>query len=163
VSIDSLPRHTSFLVSAEPRVISKEETVSRRVGIRVGGYDRPVATRGDRPVVLVVDDEPAIRLLCRINLEFDGFEVREASTLAEGRVALEGGDVAVVLLDMHIGVESGMVLLTELLEREPHIPVAVISGSSDATVEEYRRADAVLAKPFRIDHLTATVRALAGS
>jgi DNA-binding NtrC family response regulator len=122
-----------------------------------------VAKSGDRPVVLIVDDEPAIRLLCKVNLEFDGFEVREAATVDEGRAAVEGGEVAVVLLDMHIGPESGMVLLTELVEREPRIPVAVISGSSDINVEEYRRADAVIGKPFTIDQLTSTVRTLAAS
>lgn len=122
-----------------------------------------MAKSRDRPVVLIVDDEPAIRLLCKVNLEFDGFEVREAATVDEGRAAVEGGEVAVVLLDMHIGPESGMVLLSELLEREPRIPVAVISGSSDINVEEYRRADAVIGKPFTIDQLTSTVRSLAGS
>jgi len=123
-----------------------------------------MATAGQKPVVLVVDDEPAIRLLCRVNLEFEGYEVREAATVTAGRDALGGrGGIDVVLLDMHVGRESGLELLDELLEREPRIPVAVISGSTDVHGEEYRRADAVLAKPFTIDQLTSTVHALAAS
>ena len=35
--------------------------------------------------MLVVDDEPAIRLLCRVNLELGGYDVREAGTLADAR------------------------------------------------------------------------------
>jgi DNA-binding NtrC family response regulator len=120
-----------------------------------------VATQADRPVVLVVDDEPAIRLLCRVNLELEGYEVREAGTIRDARASLSNGPIAVVLLDMHIGLEDGMTLLQELVAREPRIPVAVVSGSTDIHHEDYSSADAVLAKPFTIEQLTETVRTLA--
>jgi len=120
-----------------------------------------VATDGARPVVLVVDDEPAIRLLCRVNLEFEGYEVLEAATIAAAQDALSNGGVALVLLDMHIGLDDGMVLLRDILSREPRVPVAVVSGSTDIHHEDYSLADAVLAKPFTIDQLTDTVRTLA--
>src|SRR4029078_1486931 len=76
---------------------------------------RPVAPGGARSVVLVVDDEPAIRLLCRVNLELAGYEVREAATLADARRQLEG--VSVVLLDMHVGAARGETPLAERQER----------------------------------------------
>jgi DNA-binding NtrC family response regulator len=107
-------------------------------------------------VVLVVDDEPAIRLLCRVNLELAGYEVREAATLADARRQLEG--VSVVLLDMHVGAERGETLLAEL--QEHGIPVAVVTGSTDLE-SAGARADAVLGKPFTIDDLEATVARLA--
>ncbi len=109
-------------------------------------------------VVLVVDDEPAIRLLCKVNLEIDGYEVREAATLEAARAHLNG-DVDVVLLDMHVGNERGEVLLEELRERQ--IPVAVVTGSTDLGAIA-SRADAVLGKPFTIEELEATVARLAG-
>ena len=108
--------------------------------------------------MLVVDDEPAIRLLCKVNLELDGYEVREAGTLDEARQHLEGG-VDVVLLDMHIGRERGEVLLDELIERR--IPVAVVTGSTDLATAG-AGADAVLGKPFTIEELEETVARLAG-
>ncbi len=40
----------------------------------------------DRRKVLVVDDEPDVLLLCRVNLEFEGYEVIEA---ADGEAAME--------------------------------------------------------------------------
>jgi DNA-binding NtrC family response regulator len=111
--------------------------------------------------VLVVDDEPAIRLLCRVNLELDGYEVAEAGTLAEARAVLEERGAALVLLDMHIGNERGRTLLDELAEREPPIPVAVVTGSTELDASERVRAAAVLGKPFTIEALLETVRSLA--
>jgi DNA-binding response OmpR family regulator len=52
------------------------------------------------PTVLVVEDEPSMRFLCRVNLELTGYEVLEAST---GREALERADmngVDLILLDV---------------------------------------------------------------
>jgi DNA-binding NtrC family response regulator len=111
-----------------------------------------------KPVVLVVDDEPAIRLLCKVNLELAGYDVREASSLTDARAALSE-EVAVVLLDMHVGNERSNELLAELRERG--LPVAVVTGSAD--LDQLRgSADAVLAKPFTIDDLESVVAELAG-
>jgi DNA-binding response OmpR family regulator len=117
---------------------------------------------GTGTVVLVVDDAPALRLLCRVNLELEGYRVLEAGTLAAARALLESEPVGVVLLDLHIGRERGDALLAELRQREPRIPVAVVTGSVEIDGHERKiEADAVLAKPFTIDALIGTVRALA--
>jgi DNA-binding NtrC family response regulator len=116
-----------------------------------------VATEENRQVVLVVDDEPAIRLLCRVNLELGGYEVREAGSIDEARAQMAGVDVA--LLDMHIGNERGDVLLKEFAEQA--IPVAVVTGSTDLEAIAGTSAAAVLGKPFTIDELEATVARLA--
>jgi DNA-binding NtrC family response regulator len=117
----------------------------------------PVVAGGHKGVVLVVDDEPAIRLLCKVNLELDGYEVREAGTLDEARKHLDGA-VDVVLLDMHVGTERGETLLEELIDRQ--IPVAVVTGSTDLE-SAGARADARLGKPFTIEELETTVATLA--
>ena len=110
-----------------------------------------------KPVVVVVDDEPAIRLLCKVNLELSGYEVREAATLADARTTVAGGDVAVVLLDMHVGNERSESLLAEL--RAQGVPVAVVTGSAD--LDSLRGvADAVLGKPFTITDLESVVAEL---
>jgi DNA-binding NtrC family response regulator len=115
-----------------------------------------VATGGQQRVVLVVDDEPAIRLLCRVNLELAGYEVREAGSLDEAREQLEHVDV--ILLDMHVGNERGEVLLKEVVQLG--IAVAVVTGSTDLESASAQGANAVLAKPFTIEDLEATVAAL---
>ena len=114
---------------------------------------------GGAAAVLVVDDEPAIRLLCRVNLELEGYEVLEASSLEEARGHLGGRDVAVALLDMRVGADRGDKLLDELDARA--IPVIFISGSAEIQPDIARRAAASLGKPFAIDDLLAAVRSAA--
>jgi DNA-binding NtrC family response regulator len=108
--------------------------------------------------VLVVDDEPSIRLLCRVNLELDGHEVLEADTLASARATVEEEDVHVVLLDIHLHGERSDALIAECHDRHPPIPVVIVSGSADAKqLAQLSHADAILPKPFELDELITTV------
>jgi DNA-binding NtrC family response regulator len=109
--------------------------------------------------VLVVDDEPAIRLLCRVNLELGGYEIKEAGTLVEARRQVAEGGIDVVLLDMHIGSERSGDFLEELVARG--LPVGVVTGSTDLEALAQSKANAVLGKPFTIDQLEETVGRLA--
>ncbi len=117
-----------------------------------------MATGAGKRVVLVVDDEPAIRFLCRVNLELGGYEVVEAGSLDEARRKVAEG-VDIVLLDMHVGNDRGDVLLDELAERA--IPVAIVTGSTPLEGIEGSKANAVLGKPFTIEELESTVARLA--
>jgi two-component system response regulator PilR (NtrC family) len=110
-------------------------------------------------VVLVVDDEPAIRLLVRVNLELGGYEVREAGTLAQARERVDEGGIDVVLLDMHLGTERSDEFLGELMRAG--VPVAVVTGSADLDSVARSGVDAVLGKPFTIVDLESTVAELA--
>jgi DNA-binding response OmpR family regulator len=116
-----------------------------------------------RPIILVVDDAPALRFLCRVNLELEGYEVVEAGTLDEARELIDLLPVALVLLDLQIGAERSEPLLFALRASEPRIPVVVVTGSAEIDSGELDiDADAVLAKPFTIDELLVTVRSLTG-
>jgi two-component system C4-dicarboxylate transport response regulator DctD len=115
----------------------------------------------DRQAVLVVEDEPSLRLLCRINLELEGFDVVEASTLAEARAAVEARRPSVVLLDLKIGRESGADLIDELRSKTPPVPVALVTGSAALGPTVEALADAYLRKPYTIDDLLSTVKNLA--
>jgi DNA-binding NtrC family response regulator len=107
--------------------------------------------------VLVVDDDAALRLLCRVNLEHAGFTVTEAATIEQAEAALEASP-DVVLLDVHLGGDETTGLLARVHDAE--IPVAVVTGSVD--VSEYRElADAVLSKPFAPGQLVEVARRLA--
>ena len=119
--------------------------------------------KGHSPTVLVVDDEPSIRLLCRVNLELEGYRVLEASTVDEGRHAVNDEHVDVALLDVHVGVDDGRVLLRELRASHPEVQVALLSGSADREQIAREEADALIPKPFVLDELIATVGRLAGA
>jgi DNA-binding response OmpR family regulator len=108
--------------------------------------------------VLVVDDEPSLRLLCRVNLELDGLEVVEAATLAEARGVLERERIDLVLLDVHIAGQDGRDLLAELRARGGDVRVVMLTGSVDVTSGRMTAADRVIAKPFEPTRLVATVR-----
>jgi glutamyl/glutaminyl-tRNA synthetase len=111
--------------------------------------------------VLVVDDEPSVRLVCRVNLELDGFEVLEAGSLTQAREALAGQPVDVVVLDLRLGNERGDELVAECHRRRPRVPVVVLTGSADTVQVAMADPDAVLSKPFEVDELVATVHGLA--
>jgi DNA-binding NtrC family response regulator len=111
--------------------------------------------------ILVVDDEPSIRLLCRVNLELDGHEVLEASSLATAREVLADEGVDVVVLDVHLGNERSDPLVGECHARTPRVPVVLVTGSVEITHPSLAAADAILPKPFELDALLGTVSALA--
>jgi DNA-binding NtrC family response regulator len=115
---------------------------------------------GGTTTVLVVDDDPSLRLLCRVNLELEGHRVVEAGTISEAEAALDNGGVDVVLLDLHLGNEQGIALVPKLEERGLAGSTALLTGSPGNRIP----AEAtVIAKPFGIDELTGTVRRLAAS
>jgi DNA-binding response OmpR family regulator len=111
--------------------------------------------------VLVVDDDSSIRFLCRVNLELEGWNVREAATIDAARAELAAGGIDVILLDVHVGAASGVEFLGELRVHHPGLPVAMLTGSVESPTVDDVTADAVITKPFTLEQLTGTVRALA--
>jgi two-component system, response regulator AauR len=110
--------------------------------------------------VLVVDDEPSLRLLCRVNLELAGLRVLESGTIPEARRMLDSEAVDVALLDVHVAGHDGRDLLDELRAAESPVRIVFLTGSSDIRGARLAVADAVLAKPFEPDELVSVVQRL---
>ena len=105
--------------------------------------------------VLVVEDDASLRLLCRVNLELERFDVREAGTIDEARAEVEAERPGVVFLDVHLRGQETDGLLDEF--RAAGIPVVVVTGSAD--ISRFRdRAVEVLEKPFRPADLIAAAK-----
>src|SRR6478609_9002327 len=104
------------------------------------------------PTILIVDDDDSLRLLCRVNLELDGYNVLEAPSVAAAEGALAVDVVDLFLLDVHIGADDGLALMRSLRNREHRAPV------DSATISE---ADGIVPKPFRLEQLLDVVRELA--
>jgi two-component system phosphate regulon response regulator PhoB len=119
-----------------------------------------MADHAQPPTVLVVDDEPSLRLLCRVNLELDGYRVLEAENVAEAEQVLLAEAVDVVLLDVHVGPESGVELMRRLRERGGAPPVVLVTGSARLDAATQAEADGLVAKPFRLEELLGVVRRL---
>jgi DNA-binding NtrC family response regulator len=112
---------------------------------------------GGGPLILVVEDDDSLRLLCRVNLELDGFRVEEAATETAARAAIEADRPALVVLDLLLGAADAEALLDEL--RAGGVPVVLLSGAAE--LESYRdRATEVLAKPFEPSSLSAIAKRL---
>jgi two-component system, OmpR family, KDP operon response regulator KdpE len=105
--------------------------------------------------VLVVDDDDSLRMLCRINLELDGYRVLEAASIEDAHRALAEGPVDAILLDLHVGLDDGRQLLTSLGEPRPR--VALFTGSEAISPELRELADAVLSKPLGIEQLSEMI------
>ena|SRR5438874_12357030 len=112
--------------------------------------------------VLVVDDDPALRLLCRVNLELEGYSVLEAPTLAAAADSVATEPVDVILLDVHVGAGDGRVFLRELRYAENTVPVILFTGSSALQDEDHELADGILPKPFQLEELIGAVRSVIG-
>jgi DNA-binding response OmpR family regulator len=111
--------------------------------------------------VLVVDDEPSMRLLCRVNLELEGYTVLEAASVQAAREAITAERVDVVLVDVHVGAGDGRDLVRELRAAGDTPRCALLTGSVQLSPDERAGADDVIEKPFTLDTLVATVRRLA--
>jgi len=113
------------------------------------------------PLVLIVDDDASLRLLCRVNLELDGYRVTEAATVGAAEELLAGGPIDLILLDVHIGADDGVELMRSLRKREHGAPVVLFTGSARLDAATTAEADGVVPKPFHLEQLLDVVRALA--
>lgn len=107
--------------------------------------------------VLVVDDEPSLRLLVRVNLELEGYRVLEAGSLREARAALAEEPVHVALVDVHVGLDYGPDLIDDLRGQDVPAAVILLSGTSEIDRTMRETVDAVLGKPFELHALSDAV------
>jgi DNA-binding NtrC family response regulator len=113
------------------------------------------------PTILIVDDDASLRLLCRVNLELDGYNVLEAPSVAAAEDALAVDVVDLFLLDVHIGADDGLALMRSLRDREHAAPVVLFTGSAQLDSTTISEADGIVPKPFRLEQLLDVVRELA--
>jgi DNA-binding response OmpR family regulator len=113
-------------------------------------------------LVIVADDDESIRLLCRVNLELEGYRVLEATGLDEISRIVDEDEVALVLLDIHLGREDGIEVARAIRSNRPGIPIAFLSGSVDFSERSAAVSDAAIRKPFTLEELIGTVHRLAG-
>ncbi len=115
--------------------------------------------------VLVIDDEPPIRLLCRVNLEAEGMEVIEASDGPTGLEKARNDEPDVILLDVMMPGLDGWQVAEELIdgERTGTIPIIFLTARAEAR-DRARGLDLggidYVTKPFNPVELAPLVRGL---
>ncbi len=116
-------------------------------------------------LVLVVDDDDRLREYLRVNLEMEGYEVREAGSAEDGLAALDDEPPDLILLDVMMPGVDGWQMLTRVRERHglESIPVVMFSGKIDkeqAAAAERAGAQAFIGKPFDPQQLIASTKQL---
>jgi putative two-component system response regulator len=113
-----------------------------------------------KDVILVVDDDAQMCLVVAAMLEGDGYECVHATSAKDARVLLEDRSIALVLCDVNMPGESGLVLLGEIEAERPDTAAVMVSGVDDPELADFALslgAYGYLTKPFRRNDLFITV------
>jgi CheY-like chemotaxis protein len=124
-----------------------------------GGGGRPESA----PTVLLVDDERAIRTICRVNLEGDGIAVAEAEDGSEALAQIRRAQPSLVLLDVMMPGIDGWSVAAQLAADDTTRDIPVVFLSARAADEDRLRAQELgavgyVVKPFDPLGLAGTVR-----
>ena len=84
--------------------------------------------------ILVIDDEPDVLLLCRVNLQIAGHEVLEAPNGERGLELAMREDPDVIVLDLMLPQKDGLSVLADLAadDRTRHTPVILLTAKTQA-------------------------------
>jgi two-component system cell cycle sensor histidine kinase/response regulator CckA len=155
ISVESeLGRGTRFVVTLP--------SLPFEVGIRQATLPPPAAAQA-KGTVLVVDDEDAVRRTTARLVKSLGYEVFDASNVAEAVERAEGhaGTIDMLLCDIAMPGEDGRDLAARLVELRPELKVLFMSGYS-SDMQEMRLAGALFVqKPFSRDELAHKLAELA--
>lgn len=135
----------------------------------VDGERGPSVAAGAAPLVLVVDDDRAVRGLVRRTLEGAGYRVLEAADGADALRIVDAHPVALVVTDVLMPERDGIEVVLQLATRERRVPIIVMSGGGTGLDVETLvstalafGAAAALAKPFSIGALLSLVGEVLG-
>lgn len=112
------------------------------------------------PTLLVIEDEAQMRRFLRASLVSSGYHVFEAETAAEGLTQAAARNPDLVLLDLGLPDQDGL-LVTERLREWAKMPIIVLSArgnEADKIKALDAGADDYLTKPFGIGELLARIR-----
>jgi DNA-binding response OmpR family regulator len=123
----------------------------------------------DQPIpgarILVVEDEPLIRMIAVEALLDAGFEVGEAANAAEAMAHLDRGDVRfdAAIIDIGLPDRPGDLLAQDIRAVWPDLPIVIASGRGDAQIADRFSADRrvrILGKPYHNEALCDALAAL---
>ncbi len=119
----------------------------------------------DHTQILIVDDEPNVRLVFRMTLESSGYRVREASDGEEALTKLNESLPDLVLLDLQMPRLGGMETLKRLRAAGLDVPVVIVTAHGsipDAVAAMRLGAIDFISKPLTPESLRAVVSEVVG-
>lgn len=120
----------------------------------------PAGSKATPKTVMVIEDDPGIRLVLRTALEDDGYEVLEVSTGEAALVHAQDGSADVVLVDLRLPGIHGFDVVRSMraTSKVPIIIVTAQADSHDVVAGLEAGADDYVTKPFVTKELLARVR-----
>ena len=122
------------------------------------------------PMVLLVEDEPLVRMTAADELDEAGFQVLEAKNADEALALLEdhSDEVQVLFTDVDMpGSMDGMALAERVYQRWPHVLLLISSGYARPHPDEIPDHGRFVPKPYRsatlVRHITEMMQTLRGS
>jgi two-component system nitrogen regulation response regulator NtrX len=115
----------------------------------------------NKPRILVIDDESAIRDSLKMILEYEGYQFMGAASGQDGLAAIQRERPDAVLLDIKMPGMDGMEVLRKLHALDESLPIIMISGhGSTATTVEAIKSGAVdyFEKPLSTERVIVTLR-----
>lgn len=114
-----------------------------------------------KPVILVIEDEPEIRITLSDLLELEGYQVRVARNGREALQLLSDGlKPHLILLDMKMPVMNGWEFAAVYFETHDHeAPIIVMTAAADAEARAKEvHAQDWIGKPFEFDQILVKIR-----
>jgi type II secretory ATPase GspE/PulE/Tfp pilus assembly ATPase PilB-like protein/CheY-like chemotaxis protein len=150
---------------AQPGAVAPPETAPATPATAAQPVESVTPAARERPLILIADDDPALRTLIKAVLTSQGFDAAEACDGAEALEQTSRLHPDLVLLDMDMPRLGGLDVLRTLRERLSGraVPVVVITASEDAELEAQcieLGAEDYLTKPVQPSSLMARVRAV---
>jgi len=111
--------------------------------------------------ILVIEDDHALALGLRINLEAEGYHVIHFLSAEEGIEFLENSSADLIVLDLMLPGMDGIQALSHIRKEDPKLPVLILTAKSavDDRVEGLKAgADDYLTKPFHLEEFLLRVK-----
>ena len=112
--------------------------------------------------VLIVDDEDVVLEVFADMIAALGAEVATATSVGEARPLLEAFRPTLVITDVYMPGENGLVMRAEVRHWNPATPVVALTGAGDAEVSPDAGFAHVLQKPVLLDTLAAVLTRFRG-
>ncbi|SDQ12708.1 two-component system, response regulator, stage 0 sporulation protein F [Virgibacillus subterraneus] len=115
--------------------------------------------------ILVVDDQPGIRLLLQEIFTNQGYRVTTAKTGKEALDELNKSSYDLIMLDYKLPVVDGVEVIQQLERDKIEVPAILMSGLAEDIMKESQNYDMVkkvLAKPFNVKDVCDYTKSLIG-
>lgn len=113
--------------------------------------------------ILIVDDQPGIRLLLKDVFTNEGYDVMLAHTGIEALEKIYKHSFDLVMLDYRLPILNGHEILAKMIQHEITVPVILMSGLIENIQEDFKAENMTIemvAKPFNLKEIIELAKSM---